>query len=237
MPTRFRGYGMEDIEFTDEVKCDLVDSAASDLSVVNAARISFDTEHSSLDNPSDSALINYLMKNRHGSPFEHGYFKFLLEAPIFEFREHVRHRAGHSFNEISGRYTEPEPKFYLPKRPRIQRGKPGAYKYEEEGQRSPIGCDMSQFLRKSYERAWNSYTDLLRLGIAKEQARIILPLGLYTKVIWSTNPRALMSFISLRGDPTAMKEIRSISNLAEEALKAHMPITYQSFIQNNRIAP
>ncbi len=89
------------LEFSDIISCEPVDACASDLAVVNSARISFDQEHPELEE-GDAQLINYLLSNRHGTPFEHGYFKFRVVAPIFVFREHHRHRAGHSYNEVSG---------------------------------------------------------------------------------------------------------------------------------------
>lgn len=221
------------IDFTDIISCDLVDACASDLAVVNAARISFDAEHPEME-PSDSGLINYLLKNRHGTPFEHGYFKFRVEAPIFTFREHHRHRAGHSYNEMSGRYTELDPKFYIPENARVQEGKPGHYIYVE---RPDMNEDLHLKLKYAYEHAWDSYQDLLGMGIAKEQARMVLPLGIYTKMIWSCNPRSLMHFAGLRCAPTAQREIQVVANAAAGALEMHMPVTYASFILNGSVSP
>lgn len=222
--------------FTDVLSCTLVDQCASDLAVVNAARISFDVHHPILE-AGDEKLISFLMRNGHGSPFEHGYFKFLMEMPIFEFRNQVRHRAGHSYNEMSGRYTKLNHKFYLPKTARIQVGKPGEYSFEELPSDSQTTQDMQHVMTSLYEEAWDTYEDLLTLGVAKEQARIVLPVGVYTKVIWSCNPRSLMNFIELRSSSHAMKEVRSIALQAEQALITHMPITHKAFNDNGRTAP
>lgn len=221
--------------FDHAIKCELIDACASDLAVVNAARISFDHEHPDLE-PGDDKLIGYLMRNRHGSPFEHGYFKFRVEAPIFTFREHHRHRAGHSYNEMSGRYTELEPHFYLPETWRQQVGKPGVYSYVEmePNEGTDLYDSMTQY---SYEIAWDTYQSLLANGVAKEQARIVLPVGIFSKMIWSCNPRSLMHFLGLRMHPTAQKEIQIVARAAACALTAHMPVTAEAFMANNLVAP
>ena len=102
---------------------------ASDLAVVNGARVSFNQESDELTER-DEGLIRFLIRERHGSPFEHGYFRFLVKAPIFVVREHHRHRAGHSYNEWSGRYSKMDAEFYVPDNVRTQVGKPGAYRFE-----------------------------------------------------------------------------------------------------------
>ncbi len=102
---------------------------ATDLAVVNGARVSFNQESQELGER-DEGLIRFLMREKHGSPFEHGYFRFLVKAPLFVVREHHRHRAGHSYNEWSGRYSKMEPEFYVPDNVRTQVGKPGAYSFE-----------------------------------------------------------------------------------------------------------
>ncbi len=227
---------MTDLYFTDVISCELVATEASDLGVVNAARISYDTQHEDL-NQADKKLIGYLLHNRHGTPFEHGFFKFRIEVPIFAIREHHRHRIGHSYNEMSGRYTELAPKFYVPTQARVQEGKPGHYIYVEQEENHPLSLDLSLGVKRLYEASWKEYQHLLSLGIAKEQARMVLPLGIYTKMIWSCNPRSLMHFLSLRAFKTAQKEIRCVAELAEEAFMEAMPVTYDAFTGNDRIAP
>lgn len=222
--------------FTDAISCELQKACASDLDVVNAARVSVDIEHEIID-VNDEKLIPYLLTKKHGSPFEHGYFKFRMEVPIFVFREGVRHRAGHSYNEMSGRYTELPGKFYMPSKARTQEGKPGAYVYVEHDETSNLTYVMQREVQYAYKQAWNVYQGLLRAGIAKEQARIVLPVGIYTKVIWSCNPRSLMHFLGLRNASTAQAEIREVAAQAETALAEHMPLTYKAFIENGRTAP
>lgn len=227
---------MIDPIFTDSISCELQKVCATDLDVVNAARVSVDIEHEIID-INDTKLIPYLLSKKHGSPFEHGYFKFRLEVPIFVFREGVRHRAGHSYNEMSGRYTELPGTFYVPRCARSQEGKPGSYVYVEHDEDADLSVIMRAIVKRNYRRSWEDYQRLLAAGIAKEQARIVLPVGIYTKVIWSCNPRSLMHFLGLRNAPQAQAEIRVVAEQAETALAEHMPLTYAAFIDNGRTAP
>jgi thymidylate synthase (FAD) len=208
---------------------------ASDLSVVNAARVSFGIQKSKLE-PQDEYLILYLMRNRHGTPFEHNHFRFRVKVPIFVAREHYRHRAGHSYNELSGRYKELPSEFFMPERMRSQKGKPGAYTFEDlpydrthERLRDEIG--------RAYRTSWEVYQELLLSGVAKEQARMVLPVGIFTEYIWSCNARSLMHFLSLRGSPDAMKEIQLVAEQAEATLADKMPATWAAWNGCGRIAP
>lgn len=175
------------------------------------------------------------MREGHGSPFEKGYFEFHVEAPIFVFREWHRHRVGHSYNEMSGRYTKMEPKFYRPETVRSQKGSPGKYIFEELGKAAGLGIDG--ILDTAYQMSWKTYETLLANGVAKEQARAVLPLGLYSQMIWSCNPRSLMHFLSLRNAPDAQEEIRECARQAEEIFTEIMPVTASEFVKNSRVTP
>lgn len=207
---------------------------ASDLAVVNAARVSFNETAQELSDR-DAGLIGFLMRERHGSPFEHGYFRFVVKAPIFVVREHHRHRAGHSYNEWSGRYSQLEKEFYVPDNVRTQIGKPGAYTFE------PVSDELRELTRKEIEEvgahAFETYERLLAEGVAKEVARTVLPLSTYTKYYWSCNPRSLMHFCSLRNHEAAQYEIQQYAAAAERFLEQHMPVTHAAFIERGRIAP
>jgi thymidylate synthase (FAD) len=207
---------------------------ASDLAVVNGARVSFNSESQELTER-DGGLIRFLMRERHGSPFEHGYFRFLVKAPIFVVREHHRHRAGHSYNEWSGRYSKLEAEFYVPEFVRTQVGKPGAYTFE------PVDEATREATRREIEeaaaRAFETYERLLEQGVAKEVARSVLPLATYTKYYWSCNPRSLMHFCGLRNHDAAQYEIRQYAAAAESFLAELMPITHEAFVANDRNAP
>jgi thymidylate synthase (FAD) len=207
---------------------------ATDLAVVNGARVSFNQESDEVTER-DAGLIRFLMREKHGSPFEHGYFRFVVKAPSFVVREHHRHRAGHSYNEWSGRYSKMEPEFYVPDFVRTQVGKPGAYRFE------PVDDDVREAARREIEenahRAWESYERMLEQGVAKEVARAVLPLSTYTKYYWSCNPRSLMHFCSLRNHEAAQFEIRQYAAAAESFLERQMPITHAAFVANDRTAP
>ena len=158
------------------------------------------------------------MRDRHGSPFEHGYFRFLVKAPIFVVREHHRHRAGHSYNEWSGRYSKLDAEFYVPDNVRTQVGKPGAYSFEPV---EPAVRELArEEIRPSAEQAFAAYERMLEQGVAKEVARTVLPLAIYTKYFWSCNPRSLMHFCSLRNSEQAQFEIREYARGRRELPRA-----------------
>jgi thymidylate synthase (FAD) len=207
---------------------------ASDLAVANGARVSFNQASQELGER-DEGLIRFLMRDRHGSPFEHGYFRFIVKAPLFVVREHHRHRAGHSYNEWSGRYSKMKAEFYIPDYVRSQVGKPGAYRFE------PVDEETREATRAEIEAqarsAFASYERMLDLGVAKEVARTVLPLNMYTTYYWSCNPRSLMHFCSLRNSEFAQFEIREYARAAESFLERAMPVTHAAFVANDRIAP
>ena len=208
---------------------------ADDLSVVNGARVSFARHKTEMDD-SDAGLIRFLLRERHGTPFEHNAFRFHIRAPIFVAREWFRHRVG-SFNEFSMRYAKATDDFYLPAPDdvRSQVGKPGAYSFE------PVSDDLAETtreeLRQVYEAAYAAYEKLVELGVARELARAALPVGAYTEFYWTVNARALMNFLSLRNSETAQREIRRYAEACERFLAERMPVTYEAFVAAGRIAP
>jgi thymidylate synthase (FAD) len=208
---------------------------ADDLSVVNGARVSFARHKEELDD-ADAGLIRFLMRDRHGTPFEHNAFRFHIRCPIFVAREWFRHRIG-SFNEFSMRYAKATDDFYVPAAEdvRSQVGKPGAYSFE------PVEPELAERtreeLRAVYELAYATYTRLVEEGVARELARSVLPVGAYTEFYWTVNARALMNFVSLRAAETAQWEIRVYAEACEHFLAERMPITYEAFVANARIAP
>jgi thymidylate synthase (FAD) len=213
----------------------LDDSMADDLSVVNGARVSFARHKTEMDD-SDAGLIRFLMRERHGTPFEHNSFRFHIRAPIFVAREWFRHRIG-SFNEFSMRYAKATEDFYVPEPEdvRSQVGKPGAYSFE------PVEPEVAETtrdeLRTVYEAAYATYERLVELGVARELARAVLPVGAYTEFYWTINARALMNFLSLRNSETAQREIRRYAEACEQFLADKMPVTYAAFVANDRTAP
>lgn len=209
---------------------------ADDLSVVNSARVSFNKYNEEMKD-GDDKLIGFLLKNRHGTPFEQNYFRFRVKAPIFVFREWHRHRIGVSINEWSARYSELQPDFYIPdlENVRSQVGKPGHYQYVPAN--PELAEEFTYALQYQSTLAFDQYKFYLSKGIAKEQARLFLPVNIYSEMYWSCNARSLMNFLSLRNHEKAQWEIRQYAIALEEIWAKIMPITYQYFIENNRIAP
>ena len=210
-------------------------SMADDLSVVNSARVSFGRRAETMTE-ADGGLVRFLMRHRHGTPFEHNAFRFHLRTPIFVAREWFRHRIG-SFNEFSMRYAQASDEFYIPSSEavRTQVGKPGAYSFEQV---SPeLARDTQETLRATYEAAFATYEDLIEKGIAREVARAVLPVGAYTEFYWTVNARALMNFLSLRSHETAQYEIRVYAEPIERLFERKMPVTYEAWVANERVAP
>jgi thymidylate synthase (FAD) len=213
----------------------LDDVMASDLSVANAARVSFARRKEELDD-ADAGLIRFLMRERHGTPFEHNAFRFHVRCPIFVAREWFRHRIG-SFNEFSMRYAKATDDFYVPAAEdvRSQVGKPGAYSFETVD--AELAEQTRDDMRAVYEAAFATYERLVEQGIAREIARAVLPVGAYTEFYWTINARSLMNFVSLRAAETAQREIRRYAEAVERFLEQQMPITHAAFVANDRNAP
>jgi len=237
----------EEIIFRDDMSVELVKSSASDADVIWAARVSTAGDKSLEDVGADPAksegLINYLARERHGSPFEHTSMTFFISAPIFVFREFMRHRIA-SYNEESGRYRELKPVFYIPSKERklVQIGKAGAYTFVDG---TPEQFDITvAAIKETCNLAYANYQKMLVAGVAREVARAVLPVTLYSSMYVTMNARALMNFLSLRtareGSHFPSYPQREIEMVAEK-MEAHfaklMPITYGAFQKSGRIAP
>jgi thymidylate synthase (FAD) len=213
----------------------LDDAMADDLSVVNGARVSFARRKLEMD-ASDEGLIRFLMRDRHGSPFEHNAFRFHIRCPIFVAREWFRHRIG-SFNEFSMRYAKATDDFYVPDAAdvRSQVGKPGAYSFE------PVSDELAEQAREElqavYDHAFDAYERLVEAGVARELARAVMPVGAYTQFYWTVNARALMNFVSLRNSEFAQLEIRRFAEAVEVFFAERMPLTHAAFVANDRTSP
>ncbi|TDE32875.1 FAD-dependent thymidylate synthase [Actinomadura sp. 6K520] len=236
-----------DIQFRSDVTVELIKSAASDADVLWAARVSTKGESSLAEIEADpersKGLINFLMRDRHGTPFEHSSMTFYVKAPIFVFREFMRHRT-FSYNEESGRYRRLEPVFYVPAPDRklVQEGKPGKYVFMDG---SPEQHKLvAEATKESYRQAYRAYTEMLEAGIAREVARSVLPVGLYSSMYATCNARALMNFLSLRTSredsafPSfPQREIEMVAEQMEEQWAALMPLTHAAFEGNGRVCP
>ncbi len=213
----------------------LDDCMADDLAVVNAARVSFARRVTELAD-ADRGLVRFLMRERHATPFEHAVFRFHVKCPIFVAREWMRHRAG-SYNEHSARYSELPDEFYVPalEDVRTQVGKPGSYSFE------PVDAETAEQTRETltatYRDAYLVYRGMIDRGVAREIARMALPVGIYTQFHWTLNARSLMNFLSLRNADSAQLEIRRFAEAVEVMFAERMPVTHASFVEFGRRAP
>ena len=213
----------------------LDEAMADDLSVVNGARVSFAVRKEVMD-ARDTGLIKFLMRSRHGSPFEHNSFRFHIRCPIFVAREWFRHRVG-SFNEESARYHKLEGEFYVPspQAVRSQVGKPGAYTFEPAEQ--TVAAETIATFERVYKQLYDEYESLVEKGVAKELARSLLPFGIYTQFFWTLNARSLMNFLALRNSTSAQYEIRIYAQAVEQLFADKMPVTHACFEECGRVVP
>lgn len=216
------------IEFVSKMDIELISYNGSDAQIARAARVSTGRDLSgTVDKESNEKLIRYLMKNKHGSPFEHGSMTFRVDAPIFMWREHMRHRIGFSYNEESGRYKEFKPRFYLPKYSRTQTGKPGHYQIEPGDTSQDV--KMMNAFEASCAVAWRQYQFMLDAGIAREVARMVLPVNTMSAAYVTCNPRSLMNFCELRCAPNAQLEIREVACRYMDIFASIFPMTHAAF--------
>jgi thymidylate synthase (FAD) len=236
------------VQFRSDISVDLVKAAADDSDVVWAARVSTAGEASiearDQDPERNAGLIRYLMRDRHGTPFEHNSMTFLISAPIFVFREFMRHRVGWSYNEESARYRQLEPVFYVPgpDRKLVQEGKPGHYVFVDgTAEQHKIAVEATE---DACQRSYRAYLEMLDAGIAREVARGVLPVGTYSSMYATCNARSLMHFLALRTkheDSTFPSFPQREIEMVAEGMEAHfatlMPIVHAAFETNGRVAP
>ena len=211
---------------------EVIDSLGSDLTVVNSARVSFGKRKETYDK-SDRALVRYLAKHKHFSPFRHMVVQFHLKAPEFVMRQWYKHVVGiettssyptkdHAWNEISGRYT-PVSDYYIPE---IWRKQSEDNKQASEGELDKLQQKRMSHLYERYlfevERVYDTMVDA---GMAKEQARVVLPLSQYTEVYWTASFQAIMNFIELRDETTAQWEIQEYAKCLKEMMYDIYPET------------
>ena len=211
---------------------EVVDSLGDDLTVANSARVSFGKRKKTYDN-SDERLVHYLAKHKHFSPFRHLVVQFHIKAPEFVMRQWYKHVVGaettstystkdHAWNEISGRYIAVE-EYYIPENWRQQ---------SEDSKQASVGSvkeqeEATEIYAKAIQIGKHYYEKLLELDVAKEQARIILPLSSYTEVYWTASFQAIINFIELRDEPTAQWEIREYAKVLKEQMSSIYPKTMQ----------
>ena len=203
------------IQVLDKGFIEVVDSLGSDLTVVNSARVSFGKRKTKFDK-SDERLVRYLAKYKHYSPFRHLQVQFHVKAPEFVMRQWYKHVVGiettsnssakdHAWNEISGRYV-PVEEFYVPE---VWRKQSDDNKQASEGVLDDLQQKrMSSVFNEYMRQVEMAYDRMIDAGMAKEQARIILPLNQYTEVYWTASFQAIMNFIELRNEKTSQIEIQ-----------------------------
>lgn len=203
----------------------LVDTMGDDMAVVRAARVSYGNE--SKGEKADEKLIHYLMKHNHGTPFEHIVFTFHIKCPIFVARQWFRHRIG-SFNEISGRYTELATEFFVPTTLRENKTANHQASIEGDFTDDEIQSMLSEW-KYALEIAESTYESLLEKGVAREQARAVLPIGTYTEFYWTVNLRSLFNFIRLRTADDSQAEMREYADTIHAIAKDYAKWSFEAF--------
>jgi thymidylate synthase (FAD) len=236
---------MTELTFRSDMDVEVVKCVGDDAGIAEAAWVS----NYGGDIPQDQAeripgLINFLMRDRHGTPFEHNSITYRISAPLFVFYEFHRHRVGWSYNEESARYRELEPVFYVPASDRALRqiGSPGRYKFELGSYEQMVITEASHM--RAAQNAWEEYRHLLDKGVAKEVARNVLPVSIYKTMYATCNLRSLFAFLTLRrGHPLStvpthpLREIEMVAEKMEDAVRTRFPLAFEAFDKNGRVSP
>lgn len=206
----------------------LVDYMGSDAAIVQAARVSYGAGTKKVTE--DRGLIRYLMRHRHTTPFEMVEFKFHVKLPIFVARQWIRHRSA-NVNELSGRYSVMKEEFYLPV-PEDIRYQSTVNKQGRSTEEVPdeLKRKILDYLVKSQKEAYETYSEYVDTGLARELARINLPLSLYTEWYWKIDLHNLFHFLRLRMDVHAQKEIRDYAVIMADMVKTVCPVAYEAFM-------
>lgn len=213
----------------DGISClELIDSMGDDQSIVKAARVSYQRDHIEADEERDEKLIRYMLSHAHGTPFEHTCVTVHVALPIFVARQWIRHRIGWSYNEVSRRYTADDIQFYYPQdwRPQDTKNKQGSIDL-------PIDASShcTNVLREACEEAVKNFDHLIRQGVAKEMARMVLPVNLYTRWYATANVRSVMHWHTLRADPHAQWEVRVYADAMSKIMADLFPVTWKVYLE------
>lgn len=233
---------MTDIQFTSNIDVELLKTDFSDEWPIIAARTS--TKGAGAGSKAGAGLVNALVRDHHGVPFEHETATWRIRVPVFVQRQLVKHRAGVSVSEESGRYRELDPLFYVPKygRPLAQVGKPMDYDLVPGTDEQVRVAGNS--LQDISERAYVAYKQMIDAGVTRERARAVLPLNWVTTAVITMNARSLMHFLSLRTSKPGVVlvshpqyEIEALADRLEETLREFAPLTHAAFVKHGRVAP
>ena len=227
-----------------DISVEYMDHLGSDLTVVNAARVSFDKEHEEFDHESDRKLIRYLAKHNHWSPFAHCSATFRVKAPIFVARQLVKHTVGFSWNEVSRRYVDSEPEFYFPNgwRKKAENVKQGSseevfngYIFREYGHgptEFQTGVDEGvEAVVRLTDETLRLYQAMLKAGVCPEQARMVLPQNTMTEWIWTGTLFAWARMCQLRLDSHTQKETRDVAAPISRHMASLFPTSWE-FLMN-----
>ncbi len=238
---------------TSDITVDIIDRMGTDISIVNAARVSFNKESEHITewadfgdgdlvqvltkkiSEADEKLINYLAKHNHWSPFSHAYLSFRIKAPIFVARQLQKHTVGLAWNEVSRRYVDSEPEFYFPKmwRKRAENVKQGS-----SAESVSVKEEIFPYVEEDipYESSWNSLEDYKRLldkGVCPEQARMVLPQNTMTEWIWSGSLYAFARVCNLRLDSHAQRETQEVAKLIAEEANFLFPYSWKALVKGD----
>ena len=226
-PSQNKQFMLDNIGF---VEC--LEKFGDDLSVVNAARVSFDKVSYEVTE-GDKKLINYLAKHDHVSPFFHPQARFRLKMPIFVAREWFRHTVGFARNEVSRRYVDTPPECWVPQPEEIRERDPRA---KQGSKKTPVEAaeDVYRIFVQQTESALKTYSDLLADGVAPEVARSVLPQSMYTEFVETASLFGYARLCNLRLDPSAQKEIRDYAEAIHKFMTEAFPVSWEALSQKFR---
>ena len=214
------------VEVLDHGFVELIDVMGSDEEVENAARISYGKGTRKVSQTRN--LIRYLMRHKHTSPFEMCEVKFHIKLPIFVMRQLVRHRTA-NLNEYSGRYSIMSDEFYLPDEDYLQPQSQDNKQGREEGKLGNTIGDIHFEMNRINDGAWMAYDNMINWNVAKELARVVLPVSNYTEVIWKTDLHNFFHFVNLRSDKHSQREIQDYANAMYHLVFPHFPLCCEAF--------
>lgn len=217
------------MKFLTNPEVSYVDHLGSDLTVVNSARVSFN-KHSSELTEQDSKLISYLAKHGHWTPFAHCQLQLRIKAPIFVARQLVKHQIGLVWNEVSRRYVDDEPEFYIPT---VWRGRPVTSKQGSDGILDNAQPELvfDKTVQWVSSQALHAYQDMLKVGLAPEQARMVLPLNTMTQWYWTGSLVAFARVCKQRLDPHAQKETRDVAERISAVAEIYFPVSWKELMK------
>jgi thymidylate synthase (FAD) len=216
----------------EDCKVELLETFGSDLTVVNAARVSLGKEVHEMG-PGDEKLIKYLCDHNHNSPFFHPQARFRLKMPIWMAREWFRHTVGFSRNEVSRRYVDSPPTFHLPEE--LRERAPNKKQGSKDGVH-PQNSLLRDCMQESVEKSVKMYDSLLKEGVCPEQARMVLPQNMMTEFIETASIAAYARLCSLRMSPDAQKEIQDVAQSVSDVLSSAFPVSWRQLTHHNPIS-